>query len=147
MSFGQAIRSVWSKYATFSGRAPRSEYWFFQLFVFLVIMALGLVAMATGALAGMNGTSTEAAPTTAGGIVAMIVGLAMLVFILGLIVPSIALSVRRVHDTGASGWFVLLFIIPYVGGLIAIVWGCIPGTPGPNAYGPSPLDTPADTFN
>jgi len=148
MSFTQAIKSCWSKYATFSGRAPRSEYWFFQLFIFLCIMALGVLALIFGALGSAVGGDQQANAAGAGaGIGIGLVGLLGILFLFAVIVPQLAVSVRRIHDTGASGWLVLLYFIPYLGGLIAIVWGCIPGTPGPNAYGPSPFETPADTFN
>jgi uncharacterized membrane protein YhaH (DUF805 family) len=144
MGFTQAIKSCWNKYATFSGRAPRSEYWFFQLFVFLGLMILGVLGILLGVAGGQQ--QADAGAGTGAGIGIGIVGLLAIVFIFGVLVPQISVSVRRLHDTNASGWFFLLFILPYVGGLIAIVWGCIPGTQGPNKYGPSPLDTPADAF-
>ena len=84
MSFGEAIKSVFSKYATFSGRARRSEYWYFFLFTFLV------------------------------GIVASFIPIINLLWPLAIFIPTFAVSVRRLHDTGKSGWCLLLLILPYL---------------------------------
>jgi uncharacterized membrane protein YhaH (DUF805 family) len=59
---------------------------------------------------------------------------------LGLVIPNIAVQVRRLHDQDRSGWMILLFFIPYLGGLIAIIMMCIPGTRGPNRFGPDPFE-------
>lgn len=85
MSFGEAIKSVFSKYATFSGRARRSEFWFFYLFYFLVCLALGCIPF-------LNSLS--------------------FVWWLAVLIPSLAVTVRRFHDIGKSGWNYLIIVIP-----------------------------------
>jgi uncharacterized membrane protein YhaH (DUF805 family) len=131
VGFTQSVRTCYAqKYATFSGRATRSEFWFFRLFIFLVLAgfaALFVVLSKTGQM-----------ELDASGIITIVAGLALLLFILATVIPAIAVSVRRVHDTNASGAFVLTWYIPYVGGLIGTVWACLPGTAGENDYGPDP---------
>ena len=87
MSFGEAIKACFQKYATFSGRARRSEYWYFYLFSFLVVLVLDCVP-SFGALSS--------------------------IFAVAIIIPSLAVTVRRFHDIGKSGWNFLLFVIPVV---------------------------------
>ena len=121
------------RYADFSGRSRRKEYWMFTLFTFLV----GIVAGVLGILLG--GTS-EAGPN---GIFFVLVGIP----ILALLIPSIAVTVRRFHDQDKSGWFYLLALIPYVGGIIVLVFMCLEGTRGPNRFGPDPKQAVDDVFN
>lgn len=115
MSFGEAISSGLSKYVTFSGRARRSEFWWFYLFFILVVLA-GVIV---DAVAGTD-------PLFYG------------VTLLGLFLPYLAAAVRRLHDTGKSGWAYLIALIPLVGVIILIVWLVKDGTPGPNEYGDDP---------
>ncbi len=164
MTFTQAVRSVLSKYATFSGRAPRSEYWWFYLFTILVSVATSIVDAVLGA-----------AFDNEIGIVSTIASLALLL-------PSLAVTARRLHDTGRTGWwmlfpvvaifatvvvaFVTVFdallgadadftpaaswvVVLLVCGLLALaacitmlVFMCLDSTPGPNKYGPSPKQPP-----
>jgi len=121
MGFLEAVQSCFSKYVTFSGRALRSEFWFFTLFV-----VLGSLVAATldAVLFGVRGE--------AGGPVSLIFGL-------GILLPNLAVSVRRLHDTGRSGWFILLGLIPLIGIIILLIWFCQRGEDGPNAYGPPQL--------
>lgn len=113
------------RYADFSGRSRRKEYWMFALAVIIAY------AVAVG-IDSMIGT---------GGI---LVGITAL----GLIVPSIAVAVRRFHDQDKSGWFVLLNFIPLVGGIIVLVFMCLEGTKGDNNYGADPKgQAPVDTFS
>jgi uncharacterized membrane protein YhaH (DUF805 family) len=114
MNFGEAVKSALSKYATFSGRARRSEYWYFFLFNLIVSVVTGIIDAAIGNLA-----------------LGIIVGLALLL-------PGLAVGVRRLHDTDRSGWFLLLGLIPLVGIIILIVFFCQDSKPGTNAHGPSP---------
>lgn len=93
MTFGESIRTCFSKYATFDGRATRSEYWWFFLFTFLVSAALSIFS--------------EVLPG---------------VFSLGVLLPSLAVGVRRLHDIDKSGWFLLLWFIPVIGWIVLIVW-------------------------
>ncbi|QPQ56203.1 DUF805 domain-containing protein [Allosphingosinicella flava] len=120
------------RYAEFSGRSRRKEYWMFTLFLFLVNIAAGLVlSLVMGGAAMSDGD---------GGIMAALGGSLLLLAILGLVflIPSIAVGVRRLHDQDKSGWFLLLGLIPYLGAIVLIVMMCLSGTPGPNRYGPDP---------
>jgi len=117
------------RYADFQGRSRRLEYWMFTLFVTLCAMALGALVLV---FAGLG--SSE--PSGFTGTLIVILGLAYL----AILVPSIAVQVRRFHDRDMSGWFVLLNFIPYVGSLIVFVFMVLDGTPGPNRYGPDPKD-------
>ncbi|MBL1073326.1 DUF805 domain-containing protein [Nocardia sp. 2] len=123
MGFGEAIKSVLSQYANFNGRARRSELWWWVLGFFLVYFA-------TAILAGLLSAIHESL-----GIVGMLL---YAVVLLGGLVPNLAVTVRRLHDTDKSGWFILLGFIPLVGGIILLVFYCMEGTPGPNQYGPDP---------
>jgi len=139
------------KYADFTGRAPRAEYWWFLLAVIIVFIVLNIIE----SIIGLN---------------RMILGvygpLAMLLW-LGTLVPSIAVGIRRLHDTSRSGWWMLL-LVPYVVSaimmvrsmaagsavgfgsagvlgliglaccIVLLVFYCLPGTPGDNLYGPNP---------
>jgi uncharacterized membrane protein YhaH (DUF805 family) len=115
MGFGDAVRSCFSKYATFTGRAPRSEYWFFVVFQILV----NVVTVAVD----------RAMDTTAIGALVDLV----------LILPALAVGVRRLHDIDKSGWWLLVGLIPLVGWLFIIIWACTKGSLGPNRFGPDPL--------
>lgn len=118
-------RLVWQRYAEFSGRSRRKEYWMFCLINCLIGFAL--VACFTASFFAARGTS------------AVGIGLAVLymLYALAIIVPSLAVSVRRLHDIGRSGWWLLIALIPF-GGIVLLVFHCIEGTPGPNEYGPDP---------
>ena len=120
------------RYADFDGRSRRKEYWMFALGILLVYLVLGML-VALGA-----GTSMHAGGAMAWSPIAMLgVGLIILVG-LAIIIPAIAVQVRRFHDQDKSGWFVLLNFIPYVGGIIVLVFMCLEGTKGENRYGPDP---------
>lgn len=155
MGFSEAVRTCFSKYATFVGRAPRSEYWFFWLFSLLASLVGGLIDGAVGTL----------------GIVGLLIELV-------LFLPSLAVSVRRLHDIDRTGWWVLLpfvflfgfwaMVLLLLGGgadtaeiealsptwfnalglfslvglvllILLFVWFCTRGTLGPNRFGPDPL--------
>lgn len=114
MSFFEAISSGFSKYADFRGRSLRSEYWYWALFLFLGSVATWVIdALAT-------------------------VFILNLVFTLGTLLPSWAVSVRRLHDLDRSGWWILLGLIPFVGGIILLIWFVTEGSLGNNRYGPNP---------
>ena len=120
------------RYADFSGRSRRKEYWMFILGVIIVAVILGIIEGALG-MAGMVGG---------------VYGPLTTLMLLGIIVPSIAVQVRRFHDQGKSGWFVLLGLIPIVGGIIVLVFMCLEGTQGDNEYGPDPKGgANPDVFN
>jgi uncharacterized membrane protein YhaH (DUF805 family) len=112
-TFANSIAICFRKYASFEGRAPRAEYWYFHLFYFVTQLVIGfLVALANGPGA--------------------ITGLAVLAFIL----PSIGVTVRRLHDLGRSGWWYWLLLLPIIGGIVLFVWMCTRGTRAGNRYGP-----------
>ncbi len=111
------------RYADFSGRSRRKEYWMFFLLCVAVSVAISIV--------GSIGAGT-------GGDMNFLGSLLMGLFFLAIIVPSIAVQVRRFHDQDKSGWFVLLNFIPLIGGLIVFVFMLLEGTRGPNQYGPDP---------
>lgn len=118
MSFTEAIRTVLSKYATLSGRAARPEYWWWVLFILLLNI---VTSLADGS----------------GHILSFIIAMALLV-------PGFCVSVRRLHDTGRSGWWLLVFPIPLIGVLLLLYWMTRPGTEGGNGFGMPPGTTSPD---
>ena len=122
MGFKEAVQSGLSQYATFSGRARRSEYWYFTLFNALLGFVIGVI----GAFLGETFTN----------ILTVLVTLALLA-------PGLAVSVRRLHDIGKSGWALLFALIPVVGWILIIVWACKDSEPGENQYGSNPKETNA----
>lgn len=144
MSFIESLRTVLSKYAVFSGRARRSEYWWYTLAYWIVLTVLYAVLVLPGYTAyltatmewSMAGDPAAPLPTMPG---SLMVGYAVTsIFTLALLLPSLGVTVRRLHDTGRSGFWVFLGLVPVVGGIILIVWEATAGTPGPNQYGPDP---------
>ena len=140
MSFTDAIRTCLGKYATFDGRATRSEFWWFYLFTLIV----SLVAYIVDRLIGwnvssnvwtVNGQSYEVSTYTNPGWIQLIASLA-------LVLPMISVSVRRLHDRDATGWWWWLQLLNCLCGLGTIIlvfaFYIQPGTPGPNKYGPDP---------
>lgn len=130
MTFGQSIRTCLSKYATFSGRAQRSEFWWFVLFVWLVSIVLSIVDSTLFGTTVVTDTGFSASTNTP--IFSGIFSLAMLL-------PSLGVWVRRLHDTDRSGWWVLLAFIPLIGLIVLIVFAATEGTRGPNRFGDDPL--------
>ena len=154
MSFAESVSTCFRKYIVFSGRAQRSEYWWFFLFTFIISVVLGII-----------------------GSVAPVLQFLEWVFSLAVLLPSLAVTVRRLHDTNRTGWWILLLLglglagiivgavvgalvsdddvwsilvilfLSVAGGLLGLVVGYLvllyfliqPGTPGPNQYGPNPL--------
>lgn len=115
------------KYADFSGRARRSEYWLFTLFIVLVEIAYFILVSAIG-----GGTSGNMNP------IGMVLSGLYFLFVLGILIPSLAVSFRRLHDTDRSAWWLLIALLPFVGGLVLLVFTVLPGTNGPNKFGPDP---------
>lgn len=126
----------YKRYFEFSGRSRRKEYWLFTLFYFLVSVAISIVfGTPSYEQAGFYaGFSTELSGT--GGMVQNLFGLASLI-------PSLAVSVRRLHDQDRSGWLLLLIFIPLLGWFALFVLMCLNGTRGRNRFGPDPKN-PAD---
>jgi uncharacterized membrane protein YhaH (DUF805 family) len=115
--------AVIRKYATFSGRAGRKEYWMFVLF--FIIFAI--VAMVLDNILGIAIKNVRYGPI-------------YILYVLAFLLPGLAVSVRRLHDVGWSGWYLLLSFIPIVGAIILIVKYCTEGTPGTNQYGANPKE-------
>ena len=130
MGFMDALTTVFrNKYATFSGRASRSEYWWSYLGYFVIATVLQIFAIIGGII------------LIDAGELALLPSLIALVGIVAMIIPTIAVSVRRMHDTGKSGWMLLILIIPCIGFILWIVWMVEDGQAHDNAYGPVPTNT------
>lgn len=112
---------VLKKYAVFSGRSRRKEYWFFVLFNILATIALAIVDSFAGTFDPDLG-----------------LGLLGLIYSLAILIPSIAVLVRRLHDTGRSAWWLLIAFIPLIGALVLLVFMLLDGDDKDNEYGPSP---------
>jgi uncharacterized membrane protein YhaH (DUF805 family) len=121
MSFGAAIASFFSKYATFSGRARRGEFWFAVLFTTLVSIAISIVWPSTTVV--LDGMSFQQSSLPSN------------LWQLAILVPSIALSVRRLHDVGRKGTYYLFILIPIVGWIMLFIQFVKDSQPGPNAFG------------
>lgn len=109
------------KYAVFSGRSRRREYWGFILFYVLLVIVLALIDAALG-------TSAEPAEP----------GILSSIFVLAMLIPSFSVGVRRLHDTGRSGWWMLLSFVPLIGTIVLLVFTLQDSEPGENRYGPNP---------
>jgi len=121
------------RYAEFDGRSSRQEYWMFFLFC-VIVYAAASVFLVAGIAQGAGNPGSPFPVLSAIGI-----GL-MGLFALASFIPTIAVQVRRFHDQDKSGWMVLLAFIPYLGGLILLIFMCLEGTRGPNRFGPDPRD-------
>lgn len=117
MGFMESIKTVFSKYAVFKGRARRSEYWWFVLFCFIVTAILSAI----GSYIFGDGDNY------------LVTAFDVAVFL-----PSLGVGMRRMHDIGKSGWWILIGLIPIVGLIIMIVWCARDGEPGSNQYGVNP---------
>ena len=128
------------RYADFSGRSRRKEYWMFALLQLIIIFGLLIIA---GVMGGLSIDSPTGVPA-GGGLIFGLFG----IYFLAIIIPSIAVQIRRFHDQDRSGWFILLNFIPYIGGLIVLVFMCLDGTKGTNRFGEDPKmsDTVGDVF-
>jgi uncharacterized membrane protein YhaH (DUF805 family) len=113
MTFGDAVRDGFSKYVTFSGRSSRPAYWWWFLFALLVTVAAEILDAILGTF-----------------VLSVIVGL-------GLLLPGLAVLVRRYHDAGHSGWWILLFIVPIVGVVVWLIFALTDSKP-PNEWGDGP---------
>lgn len=119
MGFGEAVSTCLKKYANGAGRGRRSEYWWFALFGVLV----GIVAGVIDAILGSEAVGLIAS--------------------LALLIPSVAAGIRRLHDRGRSGWWLLIAFVPIVGVIVLLVWFVSDGDAGPNKYGEDPKGRPA----
>ena len=112
--------AVLNKYAVFSGRASRTEYWMFTLFSVIIFFVLAAINVSAGIF-----------PETEQPVLVSLYGLAT-------VIPSISVTVRRLHDTGRSGWWYLIVLIPIIGSIVYLVWTVQDSHPGENKYGPNP---------
>jgi uncharacterized membrane protein YhaH (DUF805 family) len=122
------------QYADFGGRARRTEFWMFVLVNLVISIVLGIVDTATG----------TANAYAMGGMASYSPGILGSIYALAVLIPSIAVTVRRLHDTDRSGWWFLIQLIPLVGSIVLLVFVCLEGTRGTNRFGPDPkLEAPA----
>lgn len=126
MSFSEAVKSFWSNYSKFKGRSRRSEYWWIQLFLVLTNVAVAAIDLAL-----MNGDIDRFIANGGGGIVGLL-------WILVTIVPALAVLVRRLHDTGKSGWWVLIGLVPFAGTVVLLVFSVLDSDEGENKFGATP---------
>ena len=117
---------VLKKYAVFSGRARRKEYWFFCLFNIIISIALSIIDIFVLGADPVEG-----------------IGILSTIYTLGIVIPSLAVSVRRLHDTDRTGWWLLIAIIPLIGFIVLLVFMLLDSTPGENKYGSNPKEAPA----
>ncbi len=115
------IDTLKNRYAQFTGRAARKEYWMFFLAYVLAAVAVSVLGIVSDTVSG----------------------LLMMVLVLGALIPSLALGFRRLHDVDKSAWWLLISLIPFAG-LVLLYWAVQPGTVGPNRYGPDPKETAGD---
>lgn len=121
------------RYADFSGRARRKEYWLFVLLQFLIYAAVGLVTFVFALIAGARGSDSN---EVAG--VVVIIGMILFgIVALVLFIPSLAVMVRRLHDQDLTGWLILIQFVPF-GPIVLFVMMCLDGTRGPNRFGEDP---------
>ena len=126
MGFSEALSSFWGNYRNFKGRARRSEYWLIQLFLVVTNLAAAVIDFVL-----MNGDVERFIANGGGGIVGLI-------WILATIVPAVAVLVRRLHDTGRSGWWALIGFVPVAGAIALLVFTVADSEAQQNSYGPSP---------
>jgi uncharacterized membrane protein YhaH (DUF805 family) len=117
---------VLKKYAVFNGRARRKEYWLFFLFNIIISIVLGIID-------GIVGTSGAVGS----------LGLLGCIYTLAVLIPGIAVAVRRLHDTSRSGWWILIGLIPIIGAIVLIVFMVQDGKPGENQFGKNPKEVMA----
>jgi uncharacterized membrane protein YhaH (DUF805 family) len=131
------------RYAQFSGRSRRKEYWFFFLFLLIVSMVL----MALDSMLGLGGSTSRDFERSATGVSASYyssAGILTGIFFLATFIPNLAVAIRRLHDIDKSGWWLLIGLVPLIGWIVLIVFYLTDGTRGPNRFGPDPKETPAD---
>jgi uncharacterized membrane protein YhaH (DUF805 family) len=131
IGFVDAVKRGFKKYATFQGCASRSEYWWWTLFTFVTYLVLGLLTFAVGTATSRDGGRTP-------GALAIPLIILLVVFFLGILLPTLALTVRRLHDAGYSGLLALLLLLPYLGSLIILIFALLPSSRLGAKYNPIP---------
>jgi uncharacterized membrane protein YhaH (DUF805 family) len=128
----ELVRQGHKQYVDFHGRARRQEYWMFTLFSVIISIVLGVIdnLLGTGSFSTSSG----------GGEIGVAAGMGLLggIYWLAVLLPSLAVSVRRLHDTDRSGWWLLIALVPLVGAIVLLVFCALEGTRGPNRYGEDP---------
>jgi len=117
---------VLQRYAEFEGRSRRTEYWMFVLFHFIVSVVLNVVGMAIDAIIGIG--ATVILPS---------------LYYLATLLPALGVTIRRLHDTNRTGWWILISLVPVIGGIVLLIFLVLEGDPGDNQYGPNPKETAA----
>ena len=137
VSFKESVVTCFRKYLDFTGRARRSEYWFFVLFIYLIEYALGILSSVTMTIVESVAMGESFAALATVHVVIMILGL-----LLGaaLFIPTLAVIWRRLHDIGKSGSCFFFSLIPLAGPILLLVWLCRDSQPGPNRFGPNPKE-------
>ena len=132
------------RYFEFSGRSRRKEFWMFFLFQVILLVIASFVDIALGygstdsSVSTVDGYSASASMTSSGPV--------MLIVALALLIPGLALAIRRLHDTDRSGWWLLIGLIPLVGAIVLLVFYCLEGTAGPNRFGEDPKGRASETL-
>jgi uncharacterized membrane protein YhaH (DUF805 family) len=121
VSFGEAIRSGFDHYVKFDGRASRPAFWWWALFQFLVLLVASIIDFAI-----FNN-----------------LGVFYALAALALLLPSLSVAIRRLHDTDRTGWWLLIELIPLIGAIVLLVFFLTGSDPGPNRYGPGPDNSEA----
>ncbi|MDQ1058518.1 uncharacterized membrane protein YhaH (DUF805 family) [Arthrobacter globiformis] len=134
--FPVAVKRFFKKYATFSGRASRSEYWWWTLVSIGVSIILNIIISAGSTTSSLTGTATAGPGSVFGTVLLVIWGLATLV-------PSLALSVRRLHDGNFSGWLLLLVLVPFLGAIAVLVFMILPSNPAGQRFDQPGVDVGA----
>lgn len=148
MSFGEAVKTCFKKYANFNGRARRSEFWWFYLALCIVNWVLGGLLWHFGSAKAALGANVFSDSATIEqnnlyGTINLVIMIIMGIWALATLLPTLAAMARRLHDTGKSGHLLWLFLLCGIGGLIPLIMCIGEGTPGPNQYGESPKYKPA----
>lgn len=131
-----AYKSMFKKYAQFNGRSRRSEYWYATLANVIIVFLMYMIMIPSFISVGQYGTVSDSQAATLG-----ILSIVMTLYSFAIIIPGLAMGVRRLHDTGRSGWYMLLGLIPYIGSIILIVFMAQDTQRGANQYGPDPKAT------
>ena len=137
VSFSQAIKLAFKNYANCSGRSRRSEFWFFYLFIYgstmVFVFALSFIISIIAPFSSSDGNNSEF-PV----IIFIVFGCILFAYIIAISIPLISVTVRRLHDTGKSGFYYFVTFIPMVGGWLLLYFCIIDSDPNTNEYGPSP---------
>ena len=128
-----AYKSMFKKYAQFSGRSRRSEYWYAMLMNYIIMIAFYLIMLVPATKAIINNYLS-----TGESIFLMVGAIISFLYYLAILIPSLSMTVRRLHDIGKSAWWLLIGFIPYIGSIILFIFSVLDSQSGDNKYGPNP---------